>query len=162
MKTKNIVFFILFLFIVVCDQVTKLYFEFNYVLGQHESIIDGFFGFYYVLNPGSAFSFLAGAPDWFRKPILITIPLIALFIIYKLLSELKENDVLSSSMLALIAGGALGNLLDRIRIGSVTDFILFHWKDIYYYPAFNIADSAICVGAFYLLIEFFIKRKQPV
>lgn len=124
-------------------------------------IIPGFFDLTLVWNRGAAFGILAQAPEYIRKLILIGASTVAaiLTIVY---SHVKKNklSVYEIIFLALIAGGAIGNLYDRIFIGAVRDFIDIHFRD-YHWPAFNIADSAITVGIVgYILYELFFKKKS--
>ena len=72
----------------------------------------------------------------------------------------KENQRLTGVALSLVMGGAIGNLIDRVRFGFVVDFLDFHWKEVYHWPAFNIADSAIVVGVGYLFIQSFFQENS--
>ena len=101
-------------------------------------------------NPGAAFSFLAGAGGW-QRMLFIAIALVAVIAITALLWRAREDSLFYAS-LAFILGGALGNLLDRIRIGEVVDFLLFHYQ-AWAFPAFNLADSAITLGAALLIYD---------
>ena len=126
---------------------------------ERVSVIPGFFDWVHVYNTGAAFSFLADAAGWqrwFFAAVAIAVSLV--LVIW--LKRLKPNEGLLAMALALILGGALGNLHDRILLGHVVDFILVHWQDQYYFPAFNIADSAITVGAALLVLDMF-KSKKP-
>ena len=131
--------------------------NFTVVLSQIQSIsvIQGFFNFTYIRNTGAAFGMLADAPALFRVPFFIAIPLIAVFIIFSMFRKLPKDNVFMASALALIVGGALGNLIDRIRYGFVVDFLDFHWNYQWHYPAFNVADAAICIGVGMILIDTF-------
>jgi signal peptidase II len=110
-----------------------------------------FFSLVLAFNPGAAFSFLAGEPGWQRWFFTI-IAIVASIVIVWLLR--RGGTVLFCAGLALILGGAVGNLWDRLTIGQVVDFLLFHWRG-WSYPAFNAADSAITVGAALLIIDSF-------
>src|SRR6185436_16252096 len=117
-----------------------------------------FFNLVLVYNSGAAFSFLASAGGW-QKPVLIGISLCAIAIVTWMLWRNPSRTLLDAG-LTLILGGAAGNLIDRVAYGQVVDFLLFHaygWS----YPAFNVADSAITVGAVILIIESFMPRSQP-
>ncbi len=141
--------------VVVLDQATKLLVLSRFAL--NESLrVTGFFDLVLVYNKGAAFSFLAGADGW-QTPLLVVIALGAIAIVSWMLWR-HPSRVLLNSGLALILGGAVGNLIDRIAYGKVVDFLLFHaygWT----YPAFNLADSAITVGAAILIIESFMAQK---
>ena len=127
----------------------------------HESytIVDGFFNLVYVMNPGAAFGFLANASATFRYFFFtgITIAVILLIIYYVVKS--KPQNMLMVISLTLIFAGAVGNLIDRIRFGAVVDFL-----DVYigtaHWPAFNVADSAICVGAAVLFLALVRQDKE--
>ena len=108
-----------------------------------------------AFNPGAAFSFLAGASGW-QRWVFTGIAVVASVVIVWLLR--RGGSRLYCAGLALILGGALGNLWDRITIGQVVDFLLFHWR-AWSYPAFNVADSAITIGAALLIIDSFRARR---
>jgi len=118
-----------------------------------------FFNFVLVYNPGAAFSFLAQAPGW-QRGLFIAIALVAsAWIVFLLRRHWRET--LFSFALALILGGAVGNLIDRVVYGAVVDFLDFHAAG-WHWPAFNVADSAITVGAVLLVWDgFFGRRPAP-
>ncbi len=135
--------------LIVLDQVTKLYFDSSLRYGQRINVLP-FFDFTLLYNPGAAFSFLAQAEGWQRWFFTILGLLASAFI----LGMMHKNRSNKRMMLALtlILGGALGNVIDRIAYGHVVDFLLFYWKD-WYYPAFNIADTGITLGAILLILD---------
>ncbi|HMB17056.1 MAG TPA: signal peptidase II [Pelovirga sp.] len=137
------------LLILILDQLTKFYFERNYVLGQFEVLIDNHLYLTHVRNPGAAFGILADS-TW-RLPFFLTVALIAVVGIFWYLRTLPVTAKWMHFSLGLILGGAVGNVIDRIRLGEVVDFIGVHWYQ-YHWPAFNVADSAICVGVTILLL----------
>jgi signal peptidase II len=112
-----------------------------------------------LYNKGAAFSFLANESGWQRWFFtLIAISVSSVLCVW--LMKLKENEKWLAAALSLVIGGALGNLYDRLAYGHVVDFIHVHWGPSYF-PAFNIADSAISIGAAMLLIDsFFLQKKQ--
>jgi signal peptidase II len=112
--------------------------------------LTSFFDLYYTVNPGAAWSFLAGAGGWQRWLFTGLGVAAALFIVY-LLKRHAGQKMFCWSM-ALILGGAVGNVIDRIAYGHVIDFLSFH-LGTWYFPAFNVADSAICVGAVLFVID---------
>ncbi len=132
----------------------------HFTLYESREIIPGFFHLTYLTNTGAAFGILAGHPSWIRQVFFIGVAGIALMAIFFIHRRIKGLSRWYSVSLALIAGGAVGNLLDRIRLGSVVDFLDFsvyghHW------PAFNVADSAITVGvAIILLVNIFLSGKE--
>ena len=121
-------------------------------------VIDGFWNWYRTYNTGAAFSFLADAGGWQRWLFaLIAIVVSAVLVVW--LKRLGRNETWLAVALALVLGGALGNLYDRIALGHVIDFILVHWQNRWYFPAFNFADSAISVGAVMLALDMFKSKK---
>ena len=108
-----------------------------------------------AFNPGAAFSFLAGASGW-QRWVFAGIATVASVVIVWLLR--RGGSRVYCAGLALILGGALGNLWDRLTLGHVVDFLLFHWRE-WSYPAFNVADSAITVGAALIIIDSFRARR---
>ena len=143
-------YYLLAVAIIVLDQVTKYWVQGSFFEGQRLQLLP-FFDFTLVYNKGAAFSFLAnesGWQRWFFAAIAIGVS-IALTI---WLMTLKSTEKWIAAALVLIIGGALGNLYDRMVFGHVIDFIHVHWGENYF-PAFNIADSAITMGAIMLIID---------
>ncbi len=157
MKTKYIIFFVTLAAVVLLDQFLKAYI--GATMNLHESIpvIDGYFNITYVKNPGAAFGFLANSAPEFRSLFLITVTVIAIVLILYFISKNTAKEVLLTFSLSLILGGAVGNLIDRIRFGEVTDYLDFYISS-YPWPAFNVADSAISLGAIVLVVEIFRRR----
>jgi|TARA_B110000259_G_C13959225_1_gene379944 signal peptidase II len=142
--------------ILVLDQATKLLVE-SYIPFETYISISPFFKLVNFHNSGAAFSFLHNSGGW-QRYFLIFITLIAIIWIISMLNKNKnKNKPIISLGLLLILGGALGNLIDRIRLGYVIDFIYLHINS-WYWPAFNIADSAICVGAGFLFYDMYKRR----
>ena len=104
-------------------------------------------------NTGAAFSFLASAGGW-QRWFLAGVALVVSLVVSVWLTRLKHSEQLLGIALGLVLGGGLGNLIDRVSLGYVVDFISWHYND-WYWPAFNIADSAICVGAVLLVWDSF-------
>jgi signal peptidase II len=157
---RNIIIFILgAAVIIVLDQITKAAIAAHFSLHESYAIIDGFFNLVYVMNPGAAFGFLAGASATFRYIFFIGITVLALVLIIFYLLKSKPHNILIVLSLTMIFAGAVGNLIDRIRFGSVVDFLdvyvgTWHW------PAFNVADSAISIGAALMIWEMIVNRKK--
>jgi signal peptidase II len=145
------------LFIALADQGTKQFIGSLLAPGDNRGIT-GFFNLVLVFNRGAAFSFLSDASGWQRE-FFTGVALIASAVIITLLWR-NPGDMLFSAGLALILGGALGNLWDRIVLGHVVDFLDFHAFG-YHWPAFNLADSAITVGAALLILDGFRTRETP-
>ena len=140
--------------VIVADQVTKSLVVASISRGETLPIT-GFMSLVLAYNSGAAFSFLAGAPGWQRWFFATIAVLASVFLVYML--KRGGGRVLCAG-LALILGGALGNLWDRIAIGKVVDFLLLHYGG-WSWPAFNVADSAITVGAALLIIDSFRQRR---
>ena len=135
--------------LIVLDQLTKLYFDGSLRYGQRIAVLP-FFDFTLLYNPGAAFSFLAQADGW-QRWFFTVLGLFASAFILVIMQKSRSNKRLMLA-LTLILGGALGNVIDRIAYGHVVDFLLFYWKD-WYYPAFNIADTCITLGAILLILD---------
>ena len=138
--------------VVGADQLTKLLVVHSFALYESREIIPGFFNLTYLVNNGAAFSILAGQPALWRQAFFITAAAIALILIGVAQRSFGRQSKVYSLALALIAGGAIGNLIDRIRLGHVIDF-LDVYAGSYHWPAFNVADSAICIGVALFLIK---------
>ena len=144
--------------VIALDQLTKHLALANLRPYESREVIPGLFNWTLAFNPGAAFSFLAGADGWQRWFFTALAVGVSAGLAFWL-SRLSRNDWRNAAPLALIIGGALGNLLDRLRFGHVTDFIDVYWGDAHF-PAFNIADSAICVGAVALALFSFAGGKE--
>ena len=142
--------------VVTLDLLTKHWIQISLVYGEHVPVTS-FFDLVLFHNEGAAFSFLAGAGGW-QRFFFSGIAVIASLIIIHLLYKHQERKLFSLG-LALVLGGALGNLYDRVTLGYVVDFIFLHYQK-FYWPAFNIADSAISCGVVLLLIDSFRKPQK--
>ncbi|HLG29189.1 MAG TPA: signal peptidase II, partial [Candidatus Brocadiales bacterium] len=131
--------------VVILDQLTKAVITNYFILHQSIEVIRGLFNITYIRNPGAAFGILRDVSGTFRTIFLTGISFTALIIIFFVYRNIK--DTTSRIAFSLIAGGAFGNLIDRIRFGEVIDFLDFYIGR-YHWPAFNVADSAITVGVF--------------
>jgi len=151
MKSKYVLLICLSGLIIALDQITKLYIAHHFELFETIHIIPNFLKLTYIRNTGAAFGLLANAPESFRVPFFIIVPLIALTIIILIFKKTKESEILMISSLSLILGGAIGNFIDRIRFSYVIDFIYLHWFNKFHWPAFNIADGTIVVGVALLI-----------
>lgn len=152
-------FYLISLVIVLLDQLAKLVVVRSMRLGQNIPIVPGFFDLTFVLNPGAAFSLFATLPEWIRNPFFILISAAAAVLIVVYRSRYLRENRLASVSLALILGGAIGNLIDRLRYGVVVDFLDAHIYQ-YHWPIFNVADSAISVGVTLLLIEMLLEWRR--
>jgi len=138
-------------FIVLADQLSKAYITRHYGEFEFTSVLP-ILDITRMHNVGAAFSFLASASGWQRWLFIGLAAGVSIAIIVWLCRLPRGTHGLLAAGLALVLGGALGNVIDRIRLGHVIDFIHFHW-DRAYFPAFNVADSAITVGAACLLLD---------
>ena len=134
----------------IVDQAVKLYIDRNMLLFQSIPVIDNFFNITYVRNRGAAFSFLSDA-SW-RLPFFMAVSFVAAVVILIAFHKLRDDQRLAQVSLAMIFSGAIGNLIDRVRLGEVIDFLDVHWYR-HHWPAFNVADSLICVGVFLLALD---------
>lgn len=147
------------LLVFVIDQASKLYFEGALRLYQQIEIVPGLFSWTLAYNTGAAFSFLAGESGWQRWLFaLIAVAVSGVLVVW--LKRLRSAETWLAVALALVLGGAVGNLFDRVAYGHVIDFILVHWQDRWFFPVFNLADSAITVGAIMLALDMFISKKS--
>src|SRR5271167_629248 len=145
-------------FIVIADQLTKSYIAAHF--GEFEFIsVLPILDITRMHNVGAAFSFLATASGWQRWLFIALAVGVSLGITVWLWRMPRGEHGLLAAGLALVLGGAIGNVIDRIRLGHVVDFIHFHW-DRAYFPAFNVADSAITVGAACLLLDALLEPKR--
>ncbi len=157
MQIKNLsyrsrcVLLMLSLIIVILDQVSKFEIRDKFKLYEVKELIQNYWNWTLVYNKGAAFSFLANTSSDLPKIIFgILAVIVAIFLVHYIVS--RTYSMFNGIAIAFILGGALGNLVDRIIFGYVTDFIQWHYYQ-HYWPTFNIADSAICVGACLLIIE---------
>ena len=153
---KNWRWFAIAAAIVVADQVAKWAVLGSFAPGERR-VLTGFFNLVLVFNKGAAFSFLADAPGW-KTPLFVVFSLVAAVIVSVLLFRSPGRPMFYAG-LALILGGALGNVIDRLRFGQVVDFLDFHAMG-WHWPAFNVADSAITVGAALLILEGLFHEKR--
>jgi signal peptidase II len=140
--------------IVAADQLSKAAVLAAFAPGERLAL-GGFFNLVLAFNKGAAFSFLAGAPGW-QTPLFVAVAAVAIVVVSVLLVRSSAGG-LACAGLALILGGALGNLIDRLRFGQVVDFLDFHVYG-WHWPAFNVADSAITIGAGLLILQSLLQR----
>ena len=144
--------FLIALFIVALDRFSKWIVATHLTLHDSISVIPGFFRIIHAENPGAAFGLFSESPSDLKAGILIFFSVVALLIVSALLWKSSHRFTASGLGLALILGGAIGNLWDRVLTRHVVDFLLFYVGQ-YQWPAFNVADSAIVVGAGLLVLE---------
>ena len=137
--------------VIVLDQIAKNVITANFQYGESKYVLP-FFNLVLAYNKGAAFSFLANASGWQRE-FFIVITVVITIVLLWMMRQNQRNTLLCTA-LALVIGGAIGNLYDRVVYGHVIDFVQWHVAG-YYWPAFNIADSAICIGAGLLIWDSF-------
>jgi len=142
--------------LVLADQLVKWLVAGSFRPGELREVT-GFFNLVLVYNRGAAFSFLADAPGW-QAPVLVAFALVATAVISYFIVR-NTGKKLFCTGLMLILGGAVGNVIDRLRFGHVVDFLDFHAFG-WHWPAFNVADSGITVGAILLILESFLQREK--
>lgn len=142
--------------VIAADQASKLFFHSRFFPGERVNVLP-FFDWILTYNTGAAFSFLAGAGGWQRW---FFVALALAVSVWCWLTLRREQDGRIQLAFALIIGGALGNVIDRLWLGKVIDFVLVYWAPWdWYYPAFNVADSAICIGAVVMLWAAFLRPR---
>lgn len=157
MKPGYLLFVIITTVGLIVDQATKIYIDRTMRLFDSIPVVSDFFHITYVRNRGAAFSFLSNV-SW-RLPFFIGVSLVASIAILAAFRKLRNDQMLAQVSLAMIFSGAVGNLIDRIRLGEVIDFLDVHWYR-HHWPAFNVADSLICVGVFLLAVDMLLEEKR--
>lgn len=145
--------------VIIIDQVSKYVVQHIMTLHNYKEVIPGLFNLTYIQNRGAAFGLFGGAANSLRLALLIGVSLFALIILFFMYLRTSEKDLLVHTSLAMIIGGAIGNLLDRVRLQLVIDFLDFYWRG-FHWPAFNIADSAITIGTIMLMFVFMFSKKE--
>ena len=158
--SRAFAWYALSLLVLALDQFTKWLAETNLTFNEPIPVIEPFLNWTLAYNYGAAFSFLADAGVW-QKWFFSGLALVmALFLTIYLTRAPRQAKLLSLG-LALVLGGAVGNLIDRLRLGKVVDFIHVHYADVWHYPIFNIADMAIMIGVAMIVIDMiFLEKKR--
>lgn len=140
--------------VLVLDQLSKLWVAGSFLLHESRPVIPGLFNLTFITNTGAAFGILAGAQGLWRQFFFGGVALVALVVLYLAYREYRAHGQIYMAAIGLVAGGAVGNLIDRLRLGHVIDFLDFYVRH-HHWPAFNIADSAITVGVGLFLLAGF-------
>lgn len=144
--------------IVLLDQMTKAWIQKTMLLHQSVPVIPDLFNLTYIRNPGAAFGLFASGGGSLRTAFFIAVSVIALVVLSLLYTKAPRETWLLRFSLSLVMGGAIGNLIDRIRLGEVVDFLDFYLGS-YHWPAFNVADSCITIGIGLLILHTMVSRK---
>lgn len=145
--------------VVILDQLSKWWVVGAFQLHESLAVIPGFFDLTFVVNTGAAFGILAGEQNIWRHLFFVSMTLVALVLLGLAFRQYRHGGKCYVVGLGLISGGALGNLIDRLRFGHVIDFLDFSIKG-YHWPAFNVADSAISVGVALFMLAAFLETKR--
>jgi signal peptidase II len=145
--------------VIILDQTSKLIILNQVGKGQTIEVIPGLFNLVLAFNLGAAFGMLANLGEGTRQLVLMGTTMLALFVVFFFLLYEYNQSVLGRFALAMIFGGALGNIIDRLRLGMVVDFLDFYIKNNHW-PAFNVADSSICIAVFLLLFQRPSRKKK--
>jgi signal peptidase II len=143
--------------VVALDQLTKFLIERHLAVFESVSVLP-VLEITRLHNTGAAFSFLADEAGW-QRWLFTALAIIVSIVLVLWLRRIDARARVLATAVALILGGAIGNVIDRVRLGHVIDFIYAHW-DRHYFPAFNVADSAICVGAGLLLLDTWLSGRR--
>lgn len=158
---KFLIVALIALLVIALDQYTKHLLTASLPLYGRIEIIHDFFDIIHIRNSGIAFGLLKQFGSQYKLAAMLSVSAVALVLLFVLMTQVKKNQKLQLLCLSLILGGAAGNLIDRFRFGEVVDFLDVHWRNLYHWPAFNVADSAITVGILLMLLdELFLKKAQ--
>ncbi len=159
MRSRYTPLLLLAAILVLLDQATKWLVVRNLALGEAIPVIPGFFDLVHVLNRGASFGMLNRGDITWQRWFFIAMTLVAIAVIVYMVRMSKPEERLLRLALGGILGGAVGNLIDRVRQGMVVDFLDFS-IGTYHWPAFNVADSAISVGAVLLIVSFYLRGER--
>ena len=159
MKRKYWVLLIFCFGILLLDQWTKSLIVQKLSLYQRVEVIQGFFNIVHVRNTGGAFGIFGGEKGGLGSILFVVVSLLAIGSIVYLFIKIKENEKTLALSFSLVLSGAIGNLIDRLRYGEVIDFLDFYLSSTHW-PAFNVADSAICIGIGLLALELLIRDRK--
>ncbi len=164
MLKKYLSIFLIAAAVIAFDQASKIWIAGSLPQHQQIEILPQYLHIVHVRNPGVAFGLLQNIPGAYRVVVLTATTALALLLLLFLLAQTHPAQRLERWSLALILGGAVGNLIDRVRLGEVIDFIDVHWANLYHWPAFNVADSCISTGITCMILleikRFFSARAQ--
>jgi len=143
--------------VVAVDQWTKQWAD-DFLRVSPVTVIPGWFDYHYLENTGAAWGVFKGFSHWL---VLLSIAMLALLLRYR--RQMLTQSLVHRLTMGFLVGGIVGNLIDRVRLSYVIDFVHLHWGDRYHFPSFNVADAAICAGVFlYIAVSLFEKRADRV
>jgi signal peptidase II len=157
MKNRYIFLLAVALPVILADQATKLLIVRTLEFHSTITVVQNFFEIIHTRNQGAAFGFLRDSS--IRLPFLITVSIVASIVVLAVYRKLRPDQKLTSWGLSLVFAGAVGNLIDRVRLGEVIDFLNVHWYE-HFWPAFNVADSALCIGVGLLAIDMIREERR--
>jgi signal peptidase II len=161
LKKKYIILIVVFCGVLFFDQFTKAWVHRSLHEYESREVIENYFHITYVKNTGAAFGLLAGPANPIRTAFFVIISGIAIGVILLMYRKIGDEDTLHALAFSLLLGGAAGNVVDRLWMGQVIDFLDFHWHD-HHWPAFNFADAAICGGIGLILLNMVMgARRDP-
>lgn len=156
---RRVVAFLLALGVFALDRWSKWMIDTHLTAFDTKTVIPGFFNLVRSQNPGVAFGMFADIASHSRTPVLVSLSTIAVLLLAAMLWRIDRLDTPSAAGLALIFGGAMGNVFDRVRVGSVTDFLDFY-AGTYHWYTFNVADASICTGAGLLVLSMLFSQSR--
>ncbi len=145
----------------IVDQTSKYAVQHMMALYDYIEVVPGLFSLTYIRNPGAAFGLFGKTSEALRSVFLIGISLLAITVLFFMYARLTEKNLLIHVSIGMIIGGAVGNLIDRIRFHWVIDFLDFYWKE-YHWPTFNLADSAITAGTLILMVKVLLPKREGI
>lgn len=149
-RSNALIWLLLTAFILIADQVTKWIVLQHFQLHESMPVIAGLLNWTLAFNEGAAFSFLSDAGGW-QRWFFTVLAIVVSVVLLAWLARTPRNDWKTALPLSLVLGGAIGNVIDRIRFGHVVDFVDVYYQE-WHFPAFNVADSAISIGAVLLIL----------
>ncbi|NUM87754.1 MAG: signal peptidase II [Bdellovibrionales bacterium] len=144
--------------VVALDQLAKFLALISLKPGEVSPVLSHYMNLTLVFNRGAAFGVFSDGSHPARDLVFLAVPALTLAAILWVFSRLQEGQKISIYGLSLIVGGAIGNIVDRLRLGHVVDFLDFHWRGLAHFPAFNLADVSITVGAGLLIVSMFVEK----
>jgi signal peptidase II len=158
MPRRYVIFTVAAVLALVADQITKIIARAELVMGHPVPFLGSFWSWELSYNTGSAFGLFANTPG--ARIFLTLIGIVACVAIFVILRKSEDHRGWNAAALGLVAGGALGNVIDRVLYGKVTDFVLWQIQDVYRHPQFNVADAALVVGVVILFLDIGKKKEK--